>query len=949
MTIATEDLRTRLDVILRVASATDLHQVRARAIGEPMRQTTVSASPEDRARLVEWAQSATPDLRLLVVEVATGACFTLHVVNDASLQRARSLLGRLTEDAVHVRGAKGSHALLLRHELLPTDAASALRAAPVGRDLSLHLGVRVHLWARDQHVAWLTPGSGRVLTVGELEELAADIREPGFARMRLAFVRARVPHEVPVHVAQRTIAELIHSHVFDLNFDVLVIAVTPGATKSTTALDYVRVSPSVRLVYLAPSHDVAVDMYRRLAPHRATARLAGILTFTDEDGGILCTRAEMAQRILDAGGSPGAILCPACPSAPRNGGDCPAYGGREGADVPDALITVHHLVSVTEREVVKAICDGEERPTLAVIDEPPSIARTQIISLGEVTEALEVTEVERRHQLTPGERRKRYQVDATPHVSEPLATLATPALELVERMLQRSAATPPATRLRDAAVDLIRASDLVDQPGAVPGARTTWLLSIERAGEQVPWVYGDCDWDSLDPTPWIQASQRALQWAVEQGRGVTKRVGDVLAGEGGRVAAALSAISIVRLIRLLASWLAPSHGSRPAVVRDVPGGIAITHWTESLLAEVALTGAKCVVLDATPDRAGLRAIAGPRLRWCQIDVQDGAPISRTLLYSSSSGRKKVTPGGSLNWEAFGPLLVRAIEHLEQKQAKSVLLVTYKKAADPLRKIIHMESPAIAKIGHLGARKAVARFTLAGGRITVAHFGDVRGKNEFKRGTGTERVSWLELDAVVTIGDPFPDIDELAVTSELLGLSEAETQRRPTELAAAELAQAHGRLRPPVRSRPGVMLHIGRVVPLGWHRGNADEPRRVPSGRPAMASAMSLDELRRLVAHAGGQRALAVSAAVHESSLSRWLSGERPVPADAAERMRAAGAELAASRPVLTARPPARPHAWCDEHPILRDWRIRCVALGAEHPQRRVERTTGLERLASGAA
>ncbi|WP_437498241.1 hypothetical protein [Sorangium sp. So ce1099] len=54
------------------------------------------------------------------------------------------------------------------------------------------------------------------------------------------------------------------------------------------------------------------------------------------------------------------------------------------------------------------------------------------------------------------------------------------------------------------------------------------------------------------------------------------------------------------------------------------------------------------------------------------------------------------------------------------------------------------------------------------------------------------------------------------------------ERRYEALCAAELEQAHGRLRTVHRTRPARMLHVGNVVPGGWRDAEVREP---VGGRP----------------------------------------------------------------------------------------------------------------------
>ncbi len=358
----------------------------------------------------------------------------------------------------------------------------------------------------------------------------------------------------------------------------------------------------------------------------------------------------------------------------------------------------------------------------------------------------------------------------------------------------------------------------------------------------------------------------------------------------------MSAVRAIRTATVVATWLAPRPGVPAAVARAKGDKIHVTGPNAHLVTELALPG-HVVVLDATPDHVALEAAArwvGRSVRTVKIDVADGAPVERVLIYSSAAGRKRLAPGKVTDWSALGPLLVRAIERCETYGARCVLVVTYKPCAETMRLLLHRKTPAPSDIPHNGARAAAERFYRTGGSIVIAHFGAIKGINTFRR--GDEQVPWEALDAVVSIGDHFTPVDDGQDAGVLLGLTEAQASERLTERAAAELGQTHGRLRAPVRMRPGLSIHIGAVVPLGWHRDNA-RVERIGVGRPAATPAMTPVELRALVAVAGGQRALARVADVAPSTITRGLTGERPISAQVAERIRGV-APLAARAPEI---------------------------------------------------
>jgi transcriptional regulator with XRE-family HTH domain len=175
-------------------------------------------------------------------------------------------------------------------------------------------------------------------------------------------------------------------------------------------------------------------------------------------------------------------------------------------------------------------------------------------------------------------------------------------------------------------------------------------------------------------------------------------------------------------------------------------------------------------------------------------------------------------------------------------------------------------PSAQVIGTIGKKTGTKA------EIELAHYGATRGLNRFK-----------ECDALVTIGDPWANFGDTSAEAEFLGVEgDAHAESRCRD----ELEQAHGRLRVVHRDRPGRALHVGRVLPggLGWREG-AVEVDRLEGGRPKNASAMGLDELERIIDQLGGQRELARRLGVNNATLSRYASGKRAVPPGVASEIR----------------------------------------------------------------
>lgn len=210
-------------------------------------------------------------------------------------------------------------------------------------------------------------------------------------------------------------------------------------------------------------------------------------------------------------------------------------------------------------------------------------------------------------------------------------------------------------------------------------------------------------------------------------------------------------------------------------------------------------------------------------------------------------------------------IARAIERvvawaLEVPSDKPLAIVSYKRVADSLRAALGRK----AHDPHEGLRDALAPILA---RLPVppevGHYGALRGLD-----------LWKELDALATVGDPYPSIGTLErqeswIRSGPQALVAPEDW--PRAHAAAELEQAHGRLRTVHRARPARQLHVGRVVPAGWRDVRIED---APEGRPR---GVEIRDVAQLVERAGGCSSVARGIGVDARTVRRWVSGERRPP------------------------------------------------------------------------
>lgn len=296
--------------------------------------------------------------------------------------------------------------------------------------------------------------------------------------------------------------------------------------------------------------------------------------------------------------------------------------------------------------------------------------------------------------------------------------------------------------------------------------------------------------------------------------------------------------TVVRAMKVLRPILAAAaHADRIAWRAD---GFAVHVLTRE--AEL-LTRGNAIVLDATPSLAMLGALctaAGIDLVTVTLRVPDGAKHTREILYSTRASRSALAPGKVARWKEVRPILARALDAVRDVQGR-ILLVTFKLIADGIRK---------GKLADL-----LAPFE---GRIDVAHYGAIRGLN-----------AWRENEACITVGDPWPELGSVREQAKVMGV-DAEAHLR--QLARAELAQAHGRLRDPSRSTKATHVHLGAVAPQGWTT-KATTLHVTPDGRPRTTSSVTTEELRTWCAGQKSKRAAAKTLGLPIATLLRCLAGQ----------------------------------------------------------------------------
>ena len=717
-----------------------------------------------------------------------------------------------------------------------------------------------------------------------------------------------------------------------------IVRVTEGAGKTRAAVQVLRdravavgdreaVPSGMKTLYVAPTHAVAAGVAASLAGLRGVY-LRGVLAVRRPDGTHACDYHVPLAR-LSAARHAASTWCEGHGQG-RNGAPspCPRREGCEaveraevplgGAGTPAVMVTVHAMLA---QGLAWAGSDA-----LVIVDEDP-----QALEAAALTRAELETAAGAEHLLARSERWR-----------TPVARALAAGLERGE--LPRGADALQAVALRGA-------ESLLGDAGWCASVREAFPVEHDPEGvmpppEMLAEAAVRAAWTRRVGDDGAVAWRRRSAWAPRLSRAEHARVFAGAVSE--RAAEASRAHALVG--RLLAGALraAPvgvaGHGERAVVAVEVAPGDGSRRVLRAVMASPAVCAAlqrqgPTVLLDATADVDVVRAVAGDaRVPVVDLRVADGAPVARRLLYWAGASRKTALDDGRVRWgEGVERYLRAALANVADGGARDAVVFTWKPLADALR---------AALAGDVGAdpvaAQVVADARARGLRLSVGHYGDSRGRDD-----------WAGCDALVSLGDPRPNVGASRAVAAVLGLGDA--ARAIYERAtAADVSQVSGRLRAPWRTAPAAHVHVGTVAPASW---GADAevlelPRGVAEGANAAAvvdavrvygsqrlggaaagvsrrtaATVAVDSRKRLAASqsravqsntvntykteapctardtlvlqrfaysapdvaaqidaAGGAAAVAMLLGVGRATAYHWRSGARPMPADAARRL-----------------------------------------------------------------
>ena len=587
-----------------------------------------------------------------------------------------------------------------------------------------------------------------------------------------------------------------------------VVRVTEGAGKTRSAIDVLRaraeavgdreaVPSAMKTLYVASSHAVALEVASALRGLRGEY-LRGVLSVRDAGGEPACHYHVPLARLTGARHAAatwceGAHLGPKGSDAPCPHLDgCAARAGTViqlgGVGTPTVVVTVHALLA---QGLAWAGPDA-----LVVIDEDPQAVESVALT----RDALESAGGAESHFA----RSERWRFPVLRALAAGLERGDLPrGVDALQQVFTRGAES----LLGDGAwCDAVKAaypvagSDDVMAPADILhdfAIRAAWAESRERPSK-------------ANPSP-VSTWRRRSAWAprpsqVEHGRVFTGQPSErFVAASAAHAVVARLAAGIVRS----APEGADGHAERGVAAVEVAFPDTTRRVLRGIMASPAVAAAMqrtgpTVLLDATADVAVVRALAAhtgylPDSHVTDVRVADGAPVTRRLLFWADASRKTALEGAAVRWgEGLERYVRAALAQVADARGRAVGLFSWKALADVLDAAVRGVEGADPV-----ARAIVADARGRGVELVVGHYGHARGRND-----------WSNCDALVSIGDPRPNVGSSRAIAAVLGLADdhAEVYRRAT---AAEVSQVAGRLRAPWRSAPALHVHVGTVVPASW--------------------------------------------------------------------------------------------------------------------------------------
>lgn len=656
------------------------------------------------------------------------------------------------------------------------------------------------------------------------DALDASTTDGAEARV-LRQLAAPSPRPMPVGEAVAAIERTLASAV-----GVTLIAAPPGTGKTHAVGEFARALPEItdrappgaRVAVSSPTHRLARQTAAKL-PGRSLHIFSPPSLVDEETGRPVCPYAESARLLAAGRQSVRREFCEGRGPNPCELADgCRARDGAEGSPTANLVAGVHGLV----REL-RAYAGPSG---VLVVDEPGEITVTERVTLDDLDTA------------------RRYLDAFSPRYAAQIAPALAALTAWVRERGPLDGELPSVEHAVFASADLVPEA-LIEEAALAEGQSLGWQV-IGAARDAI--------------APDARSKAPPLLWrSVALARANAGR-----AAELGRASRVLDLLRRALLGRVpFGVRLDERDSDRAASIVTVSDELALALEHEGPV----------VILDANAGlhRAAIAKVFGAEPAFLDLAVADGAPIARTVLATSSATRKSWMPRGVPDWRAILPALRAALAWA---------------AEDPATKRLGLIAPKEMHVAFALCTAPSAPETLAlvqESRLTR------RALDEVRRVVGPVLATWrgtlvlghylalegldhmADCDATITLLDPRPNLGDQQLRADYL---ELDVDGRLDDLAAAELQQAHGRLRTIHRTRPGRQLHVGAIVPAGWP-GLDVEVRRMPVGRPRTAgTTLSGAEMKTARESIGmGVRELARALGVSDGTVRRYESGERVIP------------------------------------------------------------------------
>jgi hypothetical protein len=607
-------------------------------------------------------------------------------------------------------------------------------------------------------------------------------------------------------------------------------AAKPYATKDATGQ---RAPPQSKTGISVDKHTLVKQVVRHLDVLGAPAAWHhGPLAKLDDEGRPVCKLAEVAGALV-AGGQPMQwVLCRGRDIQPCEHFDgCTAKDGYEGPEHARVHVGPHALLS---RLNGQAGSSG-----LLIIDEPPPLLETLTFTPTDFATTFGM-------------------LDA---FDGAYSAALRPALEAVGAWLTTGAIAPAATTVAGVVTAFAQVIDgpVLAQARRSAGCPDGDALACARAAPVA---------DEGPPAPPVRLEHLTI---AKKNPAHARRLG--------------AASSVLRAVHHALTSEAPV-----AVRLEVRNGRRVLHLTRVREAffEALRREGSVVVLDANIDiwaplYAKVVGYVPPILRF---EAPDGAPIERTVHRLTGATRSNWLRDGKLQLAPSLRTAIRAaIAWASERPGNGILAIIAIHVVElALRAALAPDDRSVddawERAGQDAATLALVRAELGPlvrewkGEVLFGHYGALRGLD-----------AMADADNLVTLGDPWVNVDQVRHECAFLGLTDWDA--RLEAMCRAELEQAHGRLRTVHRTRPARALHVGAVAPGGaeWSRAQVAVRRAAP-GPPKRAGG-SDDELllSAVLERLGSVSELAGALRCEPRSVRRYLAGERALPGELRLRLR----------------------------------------------------------------